>query len=71
MTKKKGKAAKTKLIDEVRQCADEYERAFVISYANMRTTKLQQLREQWKGSRYAPVKCVVLFENLFADRLPL
>jgi len=47
-SKPKGKDAKTKLVEKIRKSVDEYERLFVISVANMRTSKLQDIRKDWK-----------------------
>lgn len=47
---RKGKEAKTKLIDEIRNCVDSYERVFVFSVANMRNTKLKDVRMKWKDT---------------------
>jgi len=47
---RKGKEAKSKLIDEIRSCVDLYERVFVFSVANMRNTKLKDVRMKWKDT---------------------
>lgn len=51
-TKRKGLEFKQKLIDEVRSCADTYTRIFVFSVENMRNSKLKDVRNSWKHSRF-------------------
>jgi len=51
-TRKKGKELKSSVIQEVRESADAYERLFVFSYSNMRNSKLKDLKEDWKFSRF-------------------
>lgn len=50
-TKKKGKSIKNKLVVEIRNAADEYERCVIFSSVNMRNNGLKTLRNKWKGSR--------------------
>lgn len=50
-TKKKGLQAKQTLVEEVRNCLEDYERVFVFSVCNMRNSKLKEVRNQWKKSR--------------------
>jgi len=47
-TAKKGLQFKQQLVEEVRKCADAYERIFVFSVENMRNGKLKDLRGDWK-----------------------
>jgi len=49
--KKKDKAWKGKQIEEVRSLVDKYKNLFLISVDNLRTNKMQRIREDWKGSR--------------------
>jgi len=51
-TKKKQKELKSKLIEEVKKCTDDYERLFVFSYENMRNKNLQEVKNEWKSSRF-------------------
>lgn len=51
-TKKKGLEGKQNLVDEVRKCVDVYERIFVFSVHNMRNSKLKDVRNAWKHSRF-------------------
>lgn len=50
-TPKKGLEAKQALIAELRKCADTYKHIFVFSVANMRNSKLKDVRNAWKHSR--------------------
>jgi len=47
---KKGREIKSKLIDEIRQCIDAYERVFVFSVDNMRNDKLKDVRMNFKSN---------------------
>jgi len=40
------------LIEEVRKCTEDYERVFVFSFNNMRNSKLQEIKNEWKSSRF-------------------
>jgi len=51
-TEKKGLQAKQALVEEVRSCLDDYERVFIFSVCNMRNSKLKQVRNKWKQSRF-------------------
>nr|CAG4641127.1 EOG090X0BJA [Eulimnadia texana] len=51
-TKKKGLDWKQKLVEDVRSCADKYSNLFLFSVQNMRNSKLKQIRNQWKDSRF-------------------
>ncbi|XP_037082237.1 LOW QUALITY PROTEIN: mRNA turnover protein 4 homolog [Pollicipes pollicipes] len=51
-TSRKGADTKAKLIDDVRQCVDEYARLFVFSVQNMRNERWKDLRAEWKHSRF-------------------
>nr|CAB3264018.1 mRNA turnover protein 4 homolog [Phallusia mammillata] len=51
-TKKKGLESKQSLIEEVRNCLDLYERVFIFSVSNMRNSKLKEVRNTWKHSRF-------------------
>ncbi|BGP53195.1 hypothetical protein JCM8202_002750 [Rhodotorula sphaerocarpa] len=50
-TSKKGKEAKGKLIDEIREQADAFQYLWVFDVEHMRNNLLQQVRTAWKGSR--------------------
>lgn len=54
-TSKKGKEAKAKLIDEVREQAEQFSYLWVFEVEHMRNNLLQEVRTAWKGS-----KCVYL-----------
>jgi len=43
---------KQSLINEVRECVDNYSRIFVFSVQNMRNSKLKDIRQDWKHSRF-------------------
>lgn len=49
VTKKKGKELKSKLIENIRENVDEYQSVFVLSYDHLRTDKMQEIRQHWKG----------------------
>eukprot|EP01100_Stratorugosa_tubuloviscum_P005360 TRINITY_DN239_c6_g1_i1.p1 TRINITY_DN239_c6_g1~~TRINITY_DN239_c6_g1_i1.p1 ORF type:complete len:264 (-),score=120.58 TRINITY_DN239_c6_g1_i1:25-816(-) len=51
-TTKKGRARKEALVEEIRQAADTYENVYVFNVLNMRTNKLQQVRSNWRSSRF-------------------
>ncbi|XP_039265939.1 mRNA turnover protein 4 homolog [Styela clava] len=51
-TRKKGLEGKQNLVEEVRKCVDMYERIFVFSVHNMRNSKLKDVRNAWKHSRF-------------------
>lgn len=50
-TQSKGRARKSTLLDEVRQCCDDYKSAYVINAQNMRNTALKEVRARLQGSR--------------------
>ncbi|XP_078483376.1 mRNA turnover protein 4 homolog [Ciona intestinalis] len=51
-TKKGGLEAKQNLVTEVRNCVEKYDRIFVFSVCNMRNSKLKEVRNAWKHSRF-------------------
>lgn len=51
-TKKKGLERKQDLIKEVRDAFNKYDKVFVYSVSNMRNTKLKDVRQDWKDSRF-------------------
>ncbi|XP_043284138.1 mRNA turnover protein 4 homolog [Venturia canescens] len=51
-TSKKGKALKDHIINDIKVCADKYERIFLFSVRNMRNNKLKGIREEWNDSRF-------------------
>jgi len=51
-TKKKGLELKQKVVDEIRTCCDKYARIFTFSVQNMRNSKLKDVRQEWKQSRF-------------------
>ncbi|XP_052026693.1 mRNA turnover protein 4 homolog [Apodemus sylvaticus] len=50
-TAKKGLELKQNLIEELRKCVDTYKHLFIFSVANMRNSKLKDIRNGWKHSR--------------------
>ena len=46
-----GQGTKSTLLDEVRQCRDDYKSAYVINAQNMRNTALKEVRARLQGSR--------------------
>ncbi|XP_005986121.1 mRNA turnover protein 4 homolog [Latimeria chalumnae] len=51
-TTKKGLEVKQNLIEELRKCVDTYKHLFIFSVANMRNSKLKDVRNAWKHSRF-------------------
>lgn len=51
-TQKKGMPLKQALVNEIRECVDKYARLFTFSVHNMRNSKLKDVRQQWKHSRF-------------------
>ncbi|CAD5114481.1 DgyrCDS3607 [Dimorphilus gyrociliatus] len=51
-TAKKGTDIKGKLIENIREALDKYERVFTFSVANMRNGLLKDVRLEWKGSKF-------------------
>ncbi|OWR54022.1 mRNA turnover protein 4 homolog [Danaus plexippus] len=51
-TNKKGLLLKQKTIDEIRNSLSKYEHIFLFTVDNMRNTKLKDLRNEWKDSRF-------------------
>ncbi|KAM4860604.1 mRNA turnover protein 4 homolog [Thomomys bottae] len=49
-TTKKGLELKQNLIEELRKCVDTYKYLFIFSVANMRNSKLKDIRNAWKHS---------------------
>lgn len=54
-TAKKGKEAKGKLIEEIREQADAFQYLWVFDVEHMRNNLLQEVRKAWKGSRSVPL----------------
>ena len=50
-TDAKGSEHKQKLVVELREALEEFERIFVFSFANFRTTHMKDIRMAWKDSR--------------------
>ena len=53
---KKTKDAKTRLIEEIRNCLNEYERVYVIEYEGMRTNLFKDVRMNFRDSRLVSFK---------------
>eukprot|EP00343_Euplotes_focardii_P006668 CAMPEP_0205822234 /NCGR_PEP_ID=MMETSP0206-20130828/11686_1 /ASSEMBLY_ACC=CAM_ASM_000279 /TAXON_ID=36767 /ORGANISM="Euplotes focardii, Strain TN1" /LENGTH=231 /DNA_ID=CAMNT_0053118341 /DNA_START=35 /DNA_END=730 /DNA_ORIENTATION=+ len=51
-TTKKGKKLKEKLVNDLRDCCDQYSHIFVFSCENMRNTSFKEVRAEWEGSRF-------------------
>ncbi|XP_037867106.1 mRNA turnover protein 4 homolog [Bombyx mori] len=51
-TNKKGLVHKQKVIEEIRNSLSKYEHIFLFTINNMRNTKLKDLRNDWKDSRF-------------------
>ncbi|KAI5963219.1 MRT4 [Candida pseudojiufengensis] len=50
-TDKKGKEAKTKLFDEIRNALDSYSNVYILQMKNIRTPVLQDIRSDWSESK--------------------
>ncbi|XP_031356792.1 mRNA turnover protein 4 homolog [Photinus pyralis] len=51
-TNKKGLVLKQKIVEDVRNCVETFSSIYVFTYKNMRTDKMQNLRQEWKPSRF-------------------
>ena len=51
-TRKKGLERKASLLQDVRDCCDQYSNLYVFSVENMRNSKLKDVRTEWKHSRF-------------------
>lgn len=51
-TDKKGLALKQKIVEDVRNCVEKYKSIYVFTYKNMRNEKMQDIRQEWKPSRF-------------------
>ncbi|KAH9489956.1 mRNA turnover 4 [Bulinus truncatus] len=51
-TRKKGLELKQKLIEKIRESADQYARIFTFSVHNMRNIQLKEIRQHWSHSRF-------------------
>ena len=51
----KGKEGKSQLIEEIRQCVEEYKNIFVFEPHNMRSNFLKDIRTQWTSSRFVNI----------------
>ncbi|XP_059048132.1 mRNA turnover protein 4 homolog [Achroia grisella] len=51
-TNKKGLLLKQKIIEQIRNSLSKYEHIFLFTVDNMRNTKLKDLRNEWKDSRF-------------------
>ncbi|XP_028404967.1 mRNA turnover protein 4 homolog [Dendronephthya gigantea] len=67
-TTKKGLELKSSLIKEVQECVDKYARIFVFSVENMRNSKLKDVRNEWKHSRFFFGKNKVMIVALGKDK---
>eukprot|EP00039_Didymoeca_costata_P019806 m.339001 g.339001 ORF g.339001 m.339001 type:complete len:219 (+) comp18628_c0_seq1:164-820(+) len=50
-TDKKGHQMKEKLINEIRDCVNDYESIYLFIVENMRNAKLKDVRKEWRDSR--------------------
>lgn len=67
-TKKKGLELKTGLVKEIQECVDNYAYIYVFSVENMRNSKLKEVRNEWKHSRFFFGKNKVMIIALGRDR---
>lgn len=49
---KKGRDAKVRVVEAIRECLDEYENLFLVEYENMRTALFQKVRRKWPDSKF-------------------
>ncbi|KAI1305297.1 mRNA turnover protein 4 -like protein [Halotydeus destructor] len=52
VTKKKTKELKKQVINDLQKAVEEYDNVFVFSYYNMRTSKLELVKKDWKESKF-------------------
>eukprot|EP01127_Copromyxa_protea_P000428 TRINITY_DN10356_c0_g1_i1.p1 TRINITY_DN10356_c0_g1~~TRINITY_DN10356_c0_g1_i1.p1 ORF type:complete len:221 (-),score=41.91 TRINITY_DN10356_c0_g1_i1:54-716(-) len=73
-TKKKGKTGKSELIEEIGQAVTKYSSIYVLQPHNMRNSRLQELKIQFRSSRFFFGKNKVIIRALTSenleDRLP-
>ncbi|CAH3149398.1 unnamed protein product [Porites lobata] len=67
-TKKKGLELKTGLVKEIQECVDNYAYIYVFSVENMRNSKLKEVRNEWKHSRFFFGKNKVMIIAIGRDR---
>ena len=58
-TDAKGSEHKQKLVVEIREGIEEFDRIFVFSFENFRTTHMKEIRMAWKDSRWLHALCGV------------
>jgi len=51
-TDRKGLALKQKIVDDVRNCVEKFSSMYAFTYVNLRTQRLQDVRREWKPSRF-------------------
>ncbi|KAF5279359.1 hypothetical protein FQA39_LY05469 [Lamprigera yunnana] len=51
-TNKKGLVLKQKIVEDVRNCVEKFNSVYVFTYQNMRTDKMQNIRQEWRPSRF-------------------
>lgn len=49
---KKGLALKQKIVEDIRNCVENFTSIYIFTYKNMRTDKMQSIRQEWKPSRF-------------------
>merc|ERR1712216_178057 len=59
-TDAKGPDLKQKIVVDIRQAIDEYDRVFVFSRQNFRTSYMKDLRKAWQDSRFFMAKNKVM-----------
>lgn len=51
-TDKKGLALKQKIVEDVRNCVEKFKSIYIFTFKNLRTEKMQDVRREWKPSRF-------------------
>ncbi|XP_022915970.2 mRNA turnover protein 4 homolog [Onthophagus taurus] len=51
-TDKKGLALKQKIVDDIKSCVEKFNSIYVFTFKNMRNEKMQDIRQEWKPSRF-------------------
>ena len=49
---KKGTKIKEKLVNDLRECTDEYKSIYIFHAENMRNNGLKEVRKAWSGSKF-------------------
>jgi mRNA turnover protein 4 len=64
-TTTKGKEGKENLIQNIRQCLEDFKHLYVFSFHNMRTSELKEVRTKWNTSRFWFPISMLRLEQIF------